>query len=231
MSRRVAELTTNALEDLPFQCKRCLFWEFGAARPVDVDDELAGDPLVQKAAWWRSLELGEVEGSPSVPGRTVRVDGQVVGWCLFGPPEAFAPRRAPVPRMSKDALFLATLWVEPPFRGGNLGRMLLHAAIKEALRTHRVAVEAYGDRRHREGTCVLPGTWLLHEGFAVHREHPRYPLLRLDVRNVARVGDTIELAIDAVLAQLRSRRPEPAPEHVSRVTPSRTAPAPRSGTR
>lgn len=229
MSRRVAALTADSLEELPFQCRRCLFWEFGTPRPVDVEDELAGEPLVQKTAWWRSVELGEIAGSGHVPGRTVRIDGRIAAWCLFGPPEAFAPRRLPVPRVSKDALFLATLWVEPAFRGGNLGRLLLHAAIKEATRADRRAVEAYGDRRPREGACVLPGTWLLHEGFTVSREHPRYPLLRLDVRSVARLGDTIELAIDAVREQLGARRrPEPAPEQVTR---SRTAVAGRSGTR
>lgn len=216
MSRRIVELTADSLEDLPFQCRRCLFWELGAPRPVDVDDELAGDPVVQKVAWWRSVELGEVAEQAYVPGRTVRIDGQVVGWCLFGPPEAFAPRRSPVPRISRDALLLSTVWVEPAYRGGNLGRLLLHAVIKEALRTDRRAVEAYGDRRHREGACVLSGTWLLHEGFTVHREHPRYPLLRLDVRSVARLGDTIELAIESVLAQLGARRPEPKPEHATR---------------
>lgn len=221
MSRKVAVLTSDDLEALPDRCQRCLFWELGMPRPIDLElseDELAGEPLVQKVAWWRALEL-----ETHVPGRVLRVDGEVAGWCLLGPPEAFARRRAPVPRTSDDALFLATLWVEPPFRGGGLGRLLLQHAVKEAIRHERRAVEAYGDRRHRDAACVTPATWLLHEGFAVHREHPRYPLLRLDVRSIARWAEPLEHAIEQALARL-ARRPERAPAPV----PHRTAPLLRS---
>lgn len=213
MGRRVADLGAGDLEELPERCRHCLFWEVGAPRPIDIPhdrahaDELAGDTLVQKTAWWRSQEL-----ETGVPGRVVRVDGTAVGWCQFGPPEAFARRRAPVPRASEDALFIATLWVEPAHRGAGLGRQLVQAVVKEAIRRHVHAVEVYGDRRHRDGACVLPVTWLLHEGFEVHREHPRHPLLRLDVRSVARWVEPLEHALEQALAKLRGRPElEPVP--------------------
>ncbi len=220
MGRRVVELGASDLEALPERCRHCLFWEVGAPRPIDhamdeagaVTDELAGDTLVQKTAWWRSQEL-----ETGVPGRVVRVDGDVAGWCQFGPPPAFARRRAPVPRASDDALFLATLWVEPEHRGAGIGRQLVRSVVKEAIHRHRQAVEVYGDRRHRDAACVLPVTWLLHEGFEVHREHPRYPLLRLDVRSVARWAEPLEQALEQALAKL-GRQPdlEPAPHRSSR---------------
>ena len=207
---KLAELTVDRVELLPPSCQHCLFWELGAARRDDshpsdhLDDELAGDPLVQKCAWWRATEI---ETGP--PGRVLLVDGVAAGFCAFAPVQAYARRRAPVPRASDDALFLATLWVEPEYRGQGHGRLLLHAAIKDALRLDRRAVEAYGDRRVREGECVLPCTWLLHEGFQVLREHPRYPLLRLDVRSLARWGQPLESALEH--ARTRLARPSPAP--------------------
>lgn len=214
MSRRVVELTANDLGELADRCRRCLFWEFGAPRPIDdvpQADELTGDAVIQKTAWWRSQEL-----ETGSPGRVVRIDGNPVAWCEFGPATAFTRRRQPVPRVSDDALFLATLWVEPPHRGRGFGRLLVQAAAKEALRRDLHGVEAYGDRRHRDAACVLPCTWLLHEGFQVHREHPRYPLLRMDVRSIARWAEPLEHALEHALERL-GRRPdlEPAP-HTSR---------------
>ncbi|MBW3577253.1 MAG: GNAT family N-acetyltransferase [Actinobacteria bacterium] len=217
MGRRVVELTAEELDLLPERCQHCLFWELGTARPIerlgsthDHHDELAADPLTQKCAWWRGMELEW--GSP---GRFVRVDGEGVGWCLLGDPGAFASRRRPVPPPSSDALLLATIWVEPPFRGAGVGRLLLHAAVKEAIRRERRGVEAYGDRKHRDAACVAPCTWLLHEGFVVHREHPRYPLLRLDVRSVARWTETFEHAVEQARSRLARRELAPAPHRPS----------------
>ncbi len=234
---RVVEVTAGDLERIPGRCRRCLFWELGAPRPIDGEvgepDEFAGDPTVQKPAWWRAVELGDRPGGGpgTVPGRAVMIGGETAGWCLAAPSGAFAPRRPPVPRPSDDALLLATLWVEPAFRGRGVGRRLVQAVAKEALRTGHRAVEAYGDRRHREGACVLPGTWLLHEGFEVRREHPRYPLLRLDVDSIARWVEPLEQAVERALGRLaRQRRPDPAPERSP--LSSRDAPAPdRSGAR
>lgn len=206
MVRKIVEVTSDGLDALPDRCQHCRFWELGALRPIDVEGELDDDALVEKCAWWRSVELDF-----GTSGRAVRVDTEVAAWCLFGPPEAFARHRAPTPRPSADALFLATVWVERPFRGAGLGPLLLRTVVKEALRRDRRAIEAYGDRRHREAACLLPATWLLHEGFAVYREHPRYPLLRLDVNSTARWAEPIEQILEQALARLGRRvQPEPS---------------------
>jgi len=199
VTRRVTDLTTGDLDVLPDRCRRCLFWELGGARPADAahprPDALAADPIVQKEAWWSAVDGG-------IPGRVVRVDGRAIGYCALGSAEAYARRRPPVPRLSDDALFLATAWVEPEARGSGLGRLLVQAAVKEALRRDLRAVEAYGDRRHRDGACVLPCTWLLHEGFVVHEEHPRHPVMRLDVRTTVRWAESLEDAAHQLVGRL-----------------------------
>ncbi len=210
MTRKVRPLDGEAVESLPDRCRACLFWELGRPRP-DVaspgqDDELAGDPHVAKQAWCTNQVLA---GRP--PGRVVWVDDELAAYALFGPSTEFAPRRGPVPRASRDALLLATLWVDPAHREQGVGRVLVQAAVKEALRLGLPAVEVYGDRRWRESDCVLPVTWLLHEGFEVTTEHPRYPLLRIDARRTVRWTEAIEHAVEEVLDRIPRRQPSPAP--------------------
>lgn len=214
MSRKVRPLDGEAVEDLPDRCRTCLFWELGRPRPtpdsgterLGTDDELAGDPLVSKQAWATNQVLA---GRP--PGRIVRVDDEIAGYALFGPSTEFASRKLPVPRASRDSVLLATLWIDPAYRERGVGRVLVQAALKEAIRLELRAVEAYGDRRWRDSDCVLPCTWLLHEGFEIAVEHPRYPLLRLETRRTARWADALEHAVEEVLDLFPRRAPAPAP--------------------
>lgn len=224
MSPRLAPLLPEALEAFPDRCRECLFWELGRPRPDPWapapdpgtgTDELAGDPYVQKQAWVTTQVLEQ-----GAPGRVVRDgDGAVVGYVLFAPPGRFASRRPPAPRTSDDALLLATLWVAPHARDQGIGRLLLQGGVKEALRLGLPAVEVYGDRRFREHDCVLPSMWLLHEGFVVHREHPRYPLLRLETRRTVRWAETLEHALEGILERVRpdpERAPAPSPNRMQR---------------
>lgn len=210
MTRKVRPLDGEAIETLPDRCRSCLFWELGRPRPdptaPGTDDELAGDPLMAKQAWCTHQVL-----DGHAPGRVVRVDDELAGYALFAPTGAFAPRRPPVPAASEDALLLATLWVGPPHRKRGVGRVLVQAALKEAIHRGLPAVEAYGDRRWRESDCVLPVTWLLHEGFEVCSEHPRYPLMRLDVKRTARWTEALEHAVEEVLERIPRRQPSPTP--------------------
>jgi GNAT superfamily N-acetyltransferase len=216
MSRRATPLTGDLVEGLPAPCRSCLFWELGAACPdprtsaVPVGagpQQEPSEPLVRKQAW---VSARVQEGTP--PGRVVRVDGEVAGYALFAPARTFVRRRPPTPPVSTDALLLATIWVQPVWRQHGLGRLLLQHAIKEAIRLEAGAVEAYGDRRWRERSCVLPATWLLHEGFEVHREHPRTPLFRVETRRTVRWTESFEHAWEEVLGRLPRRARAPAPE-------------------
>ncbi len=217
MSRRVELLTGEMVEELPEPCRTCLFWELGAPRPDPRAVPVGGgagsrgrpatDALVRKEAWVSSRVQ---EATP--PGHAVRADGEVVAHAVCAPSDTFARRPWPVPPSSPDALLLATVWVVPGRRDHGLGRLLLQAAIRDAIRADVAAVEAYGDRRWQERNCLLPATWLLREGFVVHREHPRTPLLRLEVKRTARWAESLEHAWEEVLERLPRRVPSPAPD-------------------
>lgn len=211
MSRRVERLTGDAVEELPAPCRGCVTWELGGA-PRDAE--------LRKQAW---VSAQVQDGHP--PGRLIRIDGEVAAYGLFAPAAAFAPRWPPVPAADPDAILLATLWVEPHWRRRGLGRLLLQAAIKDAHHAGSPAVEAYADRRWRERSCILPATWLLHEGFEVHREHPRLPLLRLDVRRTVRWAESLEHALEELVGALPRRLPSPVPNTgpIPRATEPRRA--------
>lgn len=207
---RPGPLVSDALDELPDRCQSCLFWELGHPRPDPrsdrVVDELAGDPQVAKHAWCASQGLDH-----GAPGRVIRREDKVVAYALYAGPGEFAPRRPPIPATTNDALVLATIWVERAWREQGLARQLVHSAIKEAIARGLPAVEAYGDRRHRDGDCVLPAMFLLKEGFAVHREHPRHPLFRLDVKRTVRWTKDLEATWDGVRERLPRRVPAPTP--------------------
>ncbi|MFA9431557.1 GNAT family N-acetyltransferase [Egicoccus sp. AB-alg2] len=222
MARRVVPLYGEVVEELPPHCRECLFWELGGRRPQD-DPPTAldgngrwSDPLTRKQAWASALAQ---DGRSA--GRVVKIDDEVVAHALFGPAEAFHPRPALVPRPSPGALLLATVWVQPQWRGLGLGRLLVQAALKEAIRLDITSVEAYGDRRWLERGCYLPATWLLHEGFEVHGEHPRTPLFRIDTRRTLRWAESLEHALEEILAHLPRRVRVPVPAPAPSAHPSR----------
>lgn len=211
MSRRKVPLTGSEVDLLPAACRSCLFWEDGSSGP-SLPPALRvrhATPVDRKRAWI-SARVGE--GTP--PGAVLVVDDKVAGYALFAPAGGFAPRSSLLPRVSHDALLLATLWVAAAHRGVGIGRLLVQAALKEALRLDLAAVEAYGDRRWRERACVLPVTWLLHEGFEVHQEHPRTPLLRLETRRTVRWAGSLEHAWEEVLGRIPRRVVAPGGESV-----------------
>lgn len=216
MSRRVVPLTGDAWEQVPSACRSCLFWAFGEPPP---DPEATADPpagaarVVRKQAW-ATARVHEGRA----PGRAVVVDGRTVGFIEFVTAEHVRRRRAPVPASDRDVLVLTTMWLDPSHRTGGLGRVLVQEAVKEAMARHLPAVEAWGDRRWRPDRCVLPITWLLHEGFEVAREHPRYPLLRLEVSRTVRWAESLEQAVEEMRDLLPRRSPRPAAESVAGAT-------------
>ena len=240
VQRRPVPLTAVEVDRLPGDCAGCLFWELAGPCPQPRSatgltglapsvppHEAARDPRDRKRDW---VSARVAEGTP--PGAIIEVAGpptgatrapsgtaprrEVMGMALFAPAEVYAPRSGAVPRISRDAVQLATVWVPDVHRQAGVGRLLLQAALREAIRLDRPAVEAYGDRRFRPRGCVLPDRWLLHEGFEVHREHPRTPVLRLETRRTVRWAASLEQAWEQAWEQareeVRSRLPVPSPE-------------------
>jgi len=201
MSRRLASVTLDNLDDLPRRCRRCVFWELdpvGRARA-----EETGDTEFEKEAWVSAtlLEWGSC-------GKLVYVDGVPAGYVMFAPP-AYVPRAVAFPTspVSADAVLLMTGHVLPEFTGMGLGRMLVQGVAKDLIRRGVRAAEAFGDKNWEGPNCVLPADYLLSVGFKTVRPHPRYPRLRLELKTAVSWKEDVEVALERLL---QSMTPESA---------------------
>ncbi|WP_097865597.1 GNAT family N-acetyltransferase [Streptomyces sp. rh34] len=197
MGRRLAPLTLDNLPDLPERCRSCVFWELD---PVSGEAAVkAGKPELEKEAWVSAvlLEWGSC-------GRVVYVDDVPAGFVLYAPP-AYVPRSTAFPTspVSPDAVQLITGRIIPAYQGQGLGRVMVQTVAKDVLRRGFKAIEAIGDARSGQTTCVLPADHLLAVGFKTVRPHPVYPRLRLDLRTTLSWKEDVEMALDRLLGAVQ----------------------------
>lgn len=196
MSRRLASVTLDNLDDLPRRCRRCVFWEVDPVARSRAEE--AGDTEFEKEAWVSAtlLEWGSC-------GKLVYVDGVPAGYVMFAPP-AYVPRAVAFPTspVSADAVLLMTGHVLPEFTGMGLGRMLVQGVAKDLIRRGVKAVEAFGDKQWESPACVLPADYLLSVGFKTVRPHPRFPRLRLELKTAVSWREDVEVALERLLQSM-----------------------------
>jgi len=204
MARRLASITLDNVDDLPPRCRGCVYWELdpvAGRRAVE-----AGDPGLEKEAWLSAVLLDW--GSC---GRVAYVDKAPAGFVLYAPP-THVPRAVAFPTspVSADAVLLMSAHIVPEFRGQGLGRMLVQAVAKDVIKRGGIrAVEAFGSLTDEPG-CVVPADYLTAVGFKTVRPHPRYPRLRLDLRNAVSWREDVEEALERLLGSIRPEPVRPA---------------------
>ncbi len=201
MGRQLVPLTLDNLADLPERCRACAFWELG---PVSDEETTASRrPDLEKEGWISSvlLEWGSC-------GRVVYVDDAPVGYVLYAPP-AYVPRSFAFPTspVSPDAVQLMTAYLLPEFQGQGIGRVIVQTVAKDLLQRGFKAVEAFGDARWSEPSCLLPADHLLAVGFKTVRPHQRFPRLRLELRSTVSWRHDMERALDQLLGKVHSKEP------------------------
>jgi len=91
--------------------------------------------------------------------------------------------------------------------GRGVGKALVHSVLKEAKARGKRAVECYGDRGWQHESCIVPAAFLEAIGFRVKREHPRFPLYRIDLGSLAKASKNVEAAVEAFLENLFTNEP------------------------
>lgn len=161
-----------------------------------------GDAALEKEAWISStlLEWGSC-------GKIAYVDGAPAGYVLYAPP-LYVPRAVAFPTspVSADAVLLMTARIVDEFAGGGLGRMLVQGVAKDLTRRGVKAIEAFGDLRPGETSCVVPAEYLLAVGFKTIRPHHRFPRLRLELKATVSWREDVEVALERLLGSMTPER-------------------------
>jgi GNAT superfamily N-acetyltransferase len=215
MSRRVARLTLDNLADLSGPCSTCVFWQLDPVRRI----RACGHEHDELSAW-----VSEVLREWGSCGRILYVDDEPAGHILYAPAVyVHGASQLPTAPVSPDAVLLVAARVDPSYRGGGLGRVLVQAMAKNLVKRGGIrAVEAFGEvPGGRPGvtdgngaetpSCVLPADYLLGVGFRTHRPHARYPRMRMDLRSVLTWRSELEAAFDRLLSPVRRRSPAVRP--------------------
>lgn len=204
MGRRVVDLDLRALHDLPLRCRGCVFWELS---PADRAFAVEHDAEFEKEAWCSELSL-----TWGAPGKLVYVDDVPAGFALAGPPAAF-PRAGFFPaRVSGDALLLATIHVMQDYQGQGIGKVLVQNIVKLAKERGLRAVECFADKQWAGYDCLIPAEFCHAIGFKIKRDHVRFPLMRIDIKALAKLSESFEAKLEAFLDSLKvpSAAPRPA---------------------
>jgi hypothetical protein len=198
VSRRLASITLDNLDDLTPRCRRCVFWELDPLNQARAVEQ--GDPGLEKESWISSvlLEWGSC-------GKIVYVDGAPAGHMMYAPP-VHVPRSVAFPTspVSADAVLLMTAHVLSEFSGGGLGRMLVQGLAKDLTRRGIKAIEAFGDLKWTAPSCIVPADYLLAVGFKTVRPHARYPRLRLELKTALSWREDVEVALERLLGTMSS---------------------------
>ncbi|EFC81691.1 GNAT family N-acetyltransferase [Parafrankia sp. EUN1f] len=196
MSRRIANITLDNIDDIPLPCRRCVFWELDPVARSRAEE--AGATDIEKEAWVSAalLEWGSC-------GKIAYVDDVPAGFVMFAPP-AHVPRSVAFPTspVSPDAVLLMTSQIVEEFTGQGLGRVLVQAVAKEITRRGYRAIEAFGDLKGSDTRCVVPADYLLAVGFKTVRPHHRWPRLRLEVKNAVSWREDVEVALERLLGSM-----------------------------
>lgn len=209
-ARKVRALRSHDARDLDL-LERSALANPDAARwmvpPVEWE-QARGTPMFDvKHRWVESVE--QEWGSVS---QVVEQEARSVALALVCVPSQ-APGVASLPTapVSEDAALLLELWVEPGYRGGGLAKVLVQAVARELVLGERVqALESFGDANALAERGLARVSLLESLGFAVHREHPSTPRMRMDLRATRSWTAGLEEAWDRIASVVRPGNAEPA---------------------
>lgn len=206
MARRVVDLDLQTLPDLPRSCRGCVFWELS---PADRAFAIEHDAEFEKEAWCSELSL--LWGAP---GKVAYVDDRAAGYALCGPIESFPRAKFFPARVSSDALFLATVHVYQDYQRSGIGKLLVQNILKAAKDHKKRAIECFADKAWAGYDCMMPAEFCHAIGFKIKRDHLRFPLMRIDLKALAKLASSVEHALEEFLESLKLPEVSPSPAQV-----------------
>lgn len=201
MGRKIVSLSRDKLDNFPSLCQGCLHWE-----KITQDDL---EP--QQAERMKAEHIKRILSAWGNCGHIFYEDGEALGFAYYTLPKYFPRikhyRAGPV---SRDAVFLACLYISPEIRGQGCGRRLLLVSQRDLFKRKFKAIEAFGKRTSSEVPCS-PVDFYLKNGFYILRDDKEFPLLRLDLKSMVAWQESVEAALESLKAPLTQRTPKKVP--------------------
>lgn len=206
MARRIRPLTIERVADLPGPCFSCALWETEAARALECVPARERERFEE---WIR--QVGEAWGDAGL----IIYDGSTpLGFVKYAPGRLF-PQAARMPSgpPDDDSVLIACMHVDPDVRDAGLGKVLLHAALRDLVSRKERVVEAYaaGEAADRDRSPLMSVEFLLRQGFRVARPHPLYPLMKLELKSLATWAESLDVMLEAIQLPRRLGERVPAP--------------------
>lgn len=201
VARKIIPITNKHLKDLPVKCRACDYWESTEKKKPARGSQ---KECLAKEEWFSTtlLEWGEC-------GKLLFQDKQVLAYAQFGAPEYFPQIQHYSARpVSKDAVFLSCLFVEPTLRGKGLGKILLGSVEKDLYRREFKALETFASKQPEPGTSG-PLDFYLKQGFYVKKDDPITPLVRLDFKSMIPWHENLEKVLNSLKLQIPVKAPAP----------------------
>jgi GNAT superfamily N-acetyltransferase len=166
------DLHPKDVHDMFALCQGCVYWEMPrqfATSPT------FGEMLRMKTEWLACHCKGHTLG------KVARENGHLLAFAQFGPPEYYPQRESyDAGPVSKDAMLITCVFVDPHCRGKGIASELLWLTEQVAGQLGYSALEAFA----RRGSCSNPAGPIelyLRSGFRVFRGNEDFPLMRRDV--------------------------------------------------
>ena len=145
-------------------------------------------------------------------------DDAVVGFIKYAPSHYF-PQAATFPShpSTSDTPLITCLHIRDDAREQGLGRVLVHAALKDLKSRGERSVQSFACAPHAD-LAVMPMIgmkYLLNQGFTVVRPDTAFPLMQLDLRSLAMLAENLESVLDSL--RLPRRTPARVPDPTVRV--------------
>ena len=83
--------------------------------------------------------------------------------------------------------------------------------LKDAKEHGKKALECFADRSWAGPDCIVPASYTERIGFKVRRDHVRFPLMRIDIRSIAKLTETAAEAVEEFIRSVRAPMQAPGP--------------------
>lgn len=214
--RKILDLDVTLVGSLPECCSSCCFWESdGAGAPGRCIRGCTKES-------WISECLTEGVG----PGKLVQSDSVTIGYVQYAP-VPLVPRLSgmPYPPPSRDAVYITCLYVLPELRGRGIGRLLMESVERAAHRKKYRLLESHGRRPGAAGPPA-PAGFFERCGFKVVSPHLEAPLVRMDLRALLPLQESLQSLLEIIPLPSMARAPVPRPEPPARSLAESVSPPP-----